>query len=55
MISEKAAARGVAIQPEEFPSRSLIAPACGLGSTSNEVADRVFEVLAETGNILKRG
>ena len=33
----------------------LIAPACGLGSTSIEVADRVFEVLAETGNILKRG
>lgn len=55
LIIEKAAARGVSINTEEFASRSLIAPACGLGSTSIEVADRVFEVLAETGNILKRG
>jgi len=55
LIVEKAALRGVTIKTEEFASRSLIAPACGLGSTSVEVADRVFEVLAETGNILKRG
>jgi len=55
MISEKAAARGVTIKEEEFNSRSLIAPACGLGSTSIEVADRAFEVLAETGDLLKRG
>jgi len=55
LIVEKAAARGVTINAEEFASRSLIAPACGLGSTSIEVADRVFEMLAETGNILKRG
>ena len=55
LIAEKAAARGVEIQANEFANRSLIAPACGLGSTSIEVADRVFEMLAETGNILKRG
>jgi len=55
LIVEKAATRGVTIQAEEFASHSLIAPACGLGSTSVEVADRVFEVLAETGNILKQG
>ena len=55
LIVEKAAARGVTIKADEFASRSLIAPACGLGSTSIEVADRVFEVLAETGNILKSG
>jgi hypothetical protein len=55
LIVEKAAARGVEIKAEEFSSRSLIAPACGLGSTSIEVADRVFEVIAETGDILKRG
>ncbi len=55
LIVEKAAARGVTISKEEFASRSLIAPACGLGSTTVEVADRVFEVLAETGEILKRG
>jgi hypothetical protein len=55
LISEKAAARGVMINADEFATRSLIAPACGLGSTSIEVADRVFEMLAETGNILKSG
>ena len=55
LIVEKAAARGVLIKADEFSSRSLIAPACGLGSTSIEVADRVFDVLAETGNILKSG
>jgi methionine synthase II (cobalamin-independent) len=55
LISEKAAARGVKINSDEFATRSLIAPACGLGSTSIEVADRVFEMLAETGNILKSG
>jgi hypothetical protein len=55
LIVEKAAARGVTIKADEFANRSLIAPACGLGSTSIEVADRVFEVLAETGKILKRG
>jgi hypothetical protein len=55
LIAEKAAARGVTIKAEEFNSCSLIAPACGLGSTSVQVADRVFEVLAETGNVLNRG
>lgn len=55
LIVEKAAARGITIKAEEFASRSWIAPACGLGSTSIEVADRVFEMLVETGNILKRG
>jgi len=55
LISEKAAARGVSIKADEFTHRSLIAPACGLGSTSIEVADRVFEMLAETGVILKSG
>ena len=55
LIIEKAAARGVTIKAEEFAGRSLIAPACGLGSTSIEAAEQVFEVLAETGNILKSG
>jgi len=55
MIVDKAAARGERITADEFFSRSLVAPACGLGSASIEVADRVFEMLAETGNILKRG
>jgi hypothetical protein len=55
LICEKAAQRGVAIRPDEFASRSLLAPACGLGSASVEVADRVFDVLVETGEILKKG
>lgn len=55
LIVEKAALRGVTIKAGDFAGRSLIAPACGLGSASIEVADRVFEVLAETGDILKRG
>jgi hypothetical protein len=55
LIVQKAAGRGVIIRAEEFASHSLIAPACGLGSTTVDVADRVFEVLAETGEILKRG
>jgi hypothetical protein len=55
MIADKARQRGVQISLDELARRSLIAPACGLGSTSVEVADRVFEVLAETGALLKRG
>jgi methionine synthase II (cobalamin-independent) len=55
LVCERAAARGVTIKADEFASRSLVAPACGLGSTSVEIADRVFEVLVETGEILKKG
>jgi len=55
LIVEKAAKRGITILPEEFASRSLIAPACGLGSASVEIAERAFDVLAETAAILKQG
>ncbi|MBA4380593.1 MAG: methionine synthase, partial [Anaerolinea sp.] len=54
LLSKKAAARGVSIQPEEFDTRSMIVPACGLGSTSIDVADKVFEVLAALGEMLKK-
>jgi methionine synthase II (cobalamin-independent) len=54
-IAEKANTRGVDIRADEFESRSLIAPACGLGSTSVQVAERVFETLAEMKEILQRG
>ncbi len=53
MICAKAAARGVAIDPAEFESRSLITPACGLGTTTPEVADQIFSVLTETAQILR--
>jgi len=55
LISEKAAKRGITIRLDEFASRSLVAPACGLGSATIEIADRVFDMLAETGAILKKG
>jgi len=54
LICEKAAKRGVTIRPDEFASRSLLAPACGLGSATVEIADRAFDVLAETGALLKK-
>jgi len=54
LIHDKAQARGVTIMPEEFATRSLIAPSCGLGPTTSEIADRVFEVLMKTGSILRQ-
>ena len=53
LICEKAAARGVSIDPDEFNSRSLITTACGLGPTTPEIADRVIPVLVETGHLLQ--
>lgn len=53
LICNKAASRGVTITPKEFASRSLITPACGLGPTTPEIADKVILVLAETGKILR--
>ena len=55
LICEKAAKRGITIRPEEFASRSLLAPACGLGSATLEIAERAFEVLGKTSEILKKG
>ena len=54
LIHDKAQARGVTIIPEEFATRSLVAPSCGLGPTTTEIADRVFDVLTKTGQILKK-
>jgi hypothetical protein len=55
LICEKASARGVTLRPADFATRSLLAPACGLASTTVEIADRVFDSLAETGEIMKKG
>ena len=55
LISEKASARGVNISTTELASRSLLSPACGLGSTTIEIAEQVFDVMAETSAILKKG
>jgi methionine synthase II (cobalamin-independent) len=54
-ISQKAKARGVHIVADELASRSLVSPSCGLGSTTVEIADRAFEMLARTGEILQKG
>jgi len=54
LISKKAAGRGVTILPEEFDSRSLVTPACGLGPTTVEIAEEVLSILVETGRILRK-
>ena len=53
LICEKAAARAISIAPDEFTTRSLITPACGLGPTTPEIADKVLPVLAETSMLLR--
>ena len=55
VIERKAGARGVIIRSAELAHRSLIAPSCGLGSTSIEIAEQVIDTLAHTSDILKRG
>ncbi len=55
LISEKAYKRGVDIRPAEFTSRSLLAPSCGLGPATIEIADRVLDVLVQMGEIFKQG
>ena len=54
LIMDKAAARSVTIRSEELATRSLLTPVCGLGSTTIEIAERVFDVLAETSDLLSR-
>ena len=55
MIADKAKGRGVQIKMDDFIQRSLISPACGMGSTSVEICDEVFNKLVLTGEILKKG
>jgi hypothetical protein len=53
LISDKARARGVVMDVDELAHRSLIAPSCGLGPATVEIADRAFDVLVRTGDILR--
>jgi hypothetical protein len=55
MICQKASVHGVNIKSDELEMHSLIAPACGLGSTSIEIADKVFDTLSKTGALLRKG
>jgi hypothetical protein len=52
-ICEKASSRGVIIREEEFNDHSLLTPVCGLGSTTEDVAMKCFDMLAETGRALR--
>lgn len=40
--------------PMNSPPTIWILPACGLGSATVEIADRIFDVPAVTGAILKK-
>lgn len=53
LVCEKAVLRGVSLTPTDFENRSLITPTCGLGPTTIEIADKVLEVLALTGEFLQ--
>lgn len=53
LICEKASSRGVSITPDIFDSQSLITPACGLGPTTPEVADKVLQTLFELKELLR--
>jgi methionine synthase II (cobalamin-independent) len=55
LICQKAAAREIEIDPAEFFDRSLIAPACGLGPTTVEVAERALGMLRPVAEILRGG
>jgi hypothetical protein len=53
MLSQRAAARGVTIAPAELLAQGLIAPSCGLGSTSEAVADWALQLLPATAALLR--
>jgi hypothetical protein len=53
LICEKAESRGVEITVDEFDRHSLITPACGLGPSSPDIADKVLPILVETSQLLK--
>ena len=55
LICQKAAAREVTIDPAEFFARSLIAPACGLGPATVEIAERALRMLRPVSEILRSG
>lgn len=53
MIVEKAHRRGVILNVSDLAQRSLLAPSCGLGSVSLEIADRALLLLTETADLLR--
>ncbi|MEZ4641198.1 MAG: methionine synthase [Chloroflexota bacterium] len=55
LIEAKAKGRGVRILADELAERSLITTSCGMGSTTEDVADRALALLVETSSSLQRG
>jgi hypothetical protein len=53
IICNKASARDVEINPEEFFHRSLLTTSCGLGSATVSIADYTLDVLVKVGEILR--
>ena len=54
-IEATAKGRGVALHAADFAARSLITPSCGLGPTTEEIAVRVLDSLAETAEEARKG
>jgi hypothetical protein len=52
-IHEKAAARGITIDPAELAACSLIMPSCGLGPATVDIAERSLAAVLTTGAILR--
>jgi hypothetical protein len=53
LISHKAEARGVHLPIDELTAHSLIAPSCGLGPSTVEIAEQVFQTLPLTAQYLR--
>ena len=53
-IRQKAAARGVSITVGDLSARSLLAPCCGLGSTTEAVADASMDLLRGLREVMRQ-
>jgi hypothetical protein len=53
LIAQKAKGRGIVISPRDFDRCSLVSPTCGLGPTTEGIADQVLPMLIETSKYLQ--
>jgi methionine synthase II (cobalamin-independent) len=53
-LCQKAQARDVKLQFQDFSRCSFITPSCGLGSTNVAIAERVLKTLADTAAFLRK-
>ncbi len=54
LISQKAGSRGIVIGPDELASASLIAPSCGLGPATIEIAEAALETEIAVAGLLRK-